>query len=137
MNKNLKITKECVILKIDSQIYPKETIFAAGYVFLHKCYILIDKEKNKFVVSLYPQGKKANLKKLGMDFHNELLNYGHYFSQAKLNAQAIKAIMQRALFSAAPALAEESQDQEIKKLIQELEAEGKNEQKSDRKKRKK
>jgi len=135
--KNMKITKECAILSIDPQIYSKETIFAAGYVFLHKSYILIDKEKSKFIVSLYSQGKGVNLKKLGMDFYNELLNYGHYFSQAKLNAQAVKSIMQRALFSAAPALAEESQDQEIKKLIQELEAEEKNEQKSNRKKRKK
>jgi len=137
MNKNIKVTKECVILNINSKVYSKETIFAAGYVFLHKSYILIDKEKDDFRVFLYPQGKNVKLKQLGMDFYNELLNYGHYFSQARLNAQAIKSIMQRALFSAAPALAEESQDQEIKKLIKELESEEKHEKKSNRKTKKK
>lgn len=113
-------------LTINSKMYSKETVFAAGYVFLDKAYILLDQNKSNTVVYIYPQDKNADLKKLSLEFYNELLNYAHYFSRAKANAEVIKSMMQRALFSAAPSLVKEAEDKEIEDLIKELEEEEKN-----------
>jgi len=124
---HFQITKDYIQLNVDSKVYSKETIFAAGYVFLDKAYILLDSDKGHFNVYLYPQHKNSDLKKLALDFSNELMNYSHYFSRAKNNAEAIKAIMQRALFSVAPSLVQEAEEKEIQDLIKELEEEEKNE----------
>lgn len=125
-------------LKVNPKIYPLETIFAAGYTFLDKAYILLDKDnKGKIVVQLFPKNKKCNLEKLGMDFYNELLNYAHYFSRVKKNSGVIKMIMQRALFSTNPSLIAQTQEKDIENLINELEKEnGKKEKVSTTKKRK-
>jgi His-Xaa-Ser system protein HxsD len=111
---------------VNAEIYSKETIFAVGYVFLDKAYILLDTDKNNIVIYLYPQQKDMDLKKLCLEFCNELLNYAHYFSRAEKNAEAIKVIMQRALFSAAPSLVQDAEEKEIEDLITELEEEEQN-----------
>ncbi|PIQ88736.1 MAG: hypothetical protein COV72_06650 [Candidatus Omnitrophica bacterium CG11_big_fil_rev_8_21_14_0_20_42_13] len=127
LEKKLKITEDHAELRIDGEIYSKETIFAAAYIFMDKAYILLDKENKDFVVYIYSQQKSTDLRKLGMDFCNELINYAHYFSRVKENAEVIKTIMQRALFSAAPSLVKEAEEKEIEDLIRELEAEEKEE----------
>lgn len=117
------ITDEYAELRLNSKIYSKETIFAVGYVLLDKLYILLDMDKNDIIVYLYPQHKKTDLQKLCLEFCNELLNYAHYFTRAQNNAEAVKTIMQRALFSAAPSLIQEAEEREIEDLIRELEEE--------------
>jgi His-Xaa-Ser system protein HxsD len=134
MNKNIEIKKDYVKIYLKRDLYSKESIFAAGYVFLDKVYILLDQEKDNILVYLYPKKTNSNLKRLGFEFLNELLNYSHYFSRSKANAKSMQDIMQKALFSAAPSLAEEHQDKEIEALIKELEEEEKNEQKKDKRK---
>lgn len=126
--KSITLTKDYAKLALNPKIYSKETIFAAGYVFLDRAYVILDEERDGIIVYLYPQEKATDLKKLGMDFYNELINYAHYFSRAKANAEAVKAIMQRAFFSAAPSLVQEAEDKEIQDLIKELEDEEKKEQ---------
>lgn len=113
-------------VRLNSKVYSKETIFAAGYVFLDKAYILLDESGGQYIVSLYPQKQNTDIKKLAMEFLNELLNYSHYFTRLKANADSIKAIMQRALFSTAPSLVQEAEEKEIEDLIKELEEEEKN-----------
>lgn len=117
----IKITDDYAELRVNSKIYSKEIIFAVGYVFLDKAYILLDRGKDDIIVYLYPQKKSANLKTLSLEFCNELMNYAHYFSRSENNAEAIKTIMQRALFSAAPSLVQEAEEKEIEDLIKELE----------------
>ncbi|MCK5083974.1 MAG: hypothetical protein KAR31_13785 [Candidatus Omnitrophica bacterium] len=119
----IKITDDYAELRINSKIYSKEIIFAVGYVFLDKAYILLDSDKGDIIVYLYPQKKSANLKTLSLEFCNELINYGHYFSRSENNAEAVKTILQRALFSAAPSLIQEAEEKEIEDLIKELEEE--------------
>jgi len=122
MDKKISIKKDHVQVKVDSRVYSKETIFAAGYIFLDKAYVLVDQENKNYIVCLYPK-KRADMKKIGYEFYNELLNYAHYFSRVKANASAVKTLLQRALFSAAPELVEDAQDEEIQKLIKKLEKE--------------
>lgn len=119
----IKVMKDYAQLRVNAKIYSKETIFAVGYVFLDKAYLLLDTDKNDIVIYLYPQKKSMDLKKLSLEFCNELLNYAHYFSRAAKNAEAMKMIMQRALFSAAPSLVQEAEEKEIEDLIKELEEE--------------
>ena len=119
----IKITDDYAELRVNSKIYSKEIIFAVGYVFLDKAYVLLDGDKGDIIVYLYPQKKSANLKTLSLEFCNEMINYGHYFSRLENNAEAIKTIMQRALFSAAPSLIQDAEEKEIEDLIKELEEE--------------
>lgn len=126
MQKIIKKGKDWVQLSVNQKVYPLPTIYSAGYVFLDRAYIYLDKNSNgKISVWLYPKNKKENLEKLGMSFYNELLNYAHYSSRVKVNSASIKMIMQRVLFSAAPSLVQEAEEKEIQDLIQELEAEEK------------
>lgn len=118
-----------VKLSVNSKIYSLETIYAAGYLFLDKVYILLDEGRNGHIdVYLFPQGSSMDLKKTAFEFYNELLNYSHYFSRAKMNADTAKLILQRAFFSLSPEIKQESEDQEIKDLLSEFEKEkfGKN-----------
>ena len=113
-------------LAVDLKVYPLSTVYSAGYVFLDRAFVYLDKEKNgKVAVWLFPKDKKEDTERLGMDFYNELLNYAHYFTSLKANAESMKMLLQRALFSAAPSLVQESEEKEIQDLIKELEEEEK------------
>jgi len=126
MDKIFAKGKNFIKLSVDTTVYPLTAIYSAGYVFLEKAYLYLDRGgKDKIEVWLYPKAKGSNLEKLGMDFSNELLNFSHYFSSLKTNADALKMLMQRALFSTAPSLAKEAEDKEIEDLIKELEEEEK------------
>lgn len=110
-------------LRVDEKIYSKETIFAAGYIFLDKAFIVVDKDKQDVLVYLFPKNDKQDLRKLALEFTAELLNYAHYFNSARINAEAVKAILQRALFSVSPPVVKENKDKELEELIKELEKE--------------
>lgn len=121
MKNILEKTKTGVKLTAEPTIYPLSTIYASGYAFLDKAYIYLDKDdQGKIIIWLFPKNKDENLNTLGMNFYNELINYAHYFNNLKINAGVIKALMQRALFSAAPSLANEAGKKEIEDLIGEL-----------------
>jgi len=113
-----------VKLTINPKIYSLETIYAAGYLFLDKVYLFLDEGRNKNIdIYLFAKDRPTDLKKIAFDFSNELLNYCHYFSSAKTNAESIKLILQRALFSASPSLIEQAEEQEIKDILKDLEKE--------------
>jgi len=109
MHKILQKGKDWVKLVIDLSIYSLPTIYSAGYVFLDRAYIYLDKDKKgKVIAWLFPKNKNENLDSLAMDFSNELVNYAHYFTSLKVNAGVIKTLIQRALFSVAPSLVNEA-----------------------------
>lgn len=110
-------------INLNSEIYKLQSIFAAGYVFLDRAYILLDQNRDKKIeVYLFPKDNQ-DVNNLAMEFYNELLNYSHYFSRVETNSAAIKTIMQRVLFSVNPKFAEEAEEQEIQELLKELEKE--------------
>jgi len=126
MNPILKKGKDWVQLSVEPKVYPLSSVYAAGYVFLERAYIYLDQDANgKIVVWLFARNTKDDMRSLGLEFYNELLNYAHYFSSLKANAEAVKTLMQRALFSAAPSLASEAAEKKIEELIDELEKEEK------------
>lgn len=114
--------KDWVKLTVDSEVYSLSSIYAAGYVFLDKAYLYLDKDsKGAINVWLFQKNKNEDLDTLGKMFCNELLNYAHYFSNLKVNGEVVKMLMQRALFSAAPSLADDVRKKEIENLIGALE----------------
>lgn len=115
-SKSIKVKNNHVEVEVNSKVYSSEVVFAAGYVFLDKAYIVLDKKKNTIIVFLYPQGKRKNLKKLGLEFSNELLNYAHYFSSLRKNSEVIKLIMQRAFFSVNPSLSKEAKNRFVQRM---------------------
>lgn len=121
--KNFDKSTQYAWMKLNPDVYSLPSIYAAGYVFLDKAYILLDQDKDKKIeVYLFPKDSQ-DIRNLGMEFYNELLNYSHYFSRVETNSAAIKTIMQRVLFSVNPKFAEEAEEMEIQELLKELEKE--------------
>jgi hypothetical protein len=111
------------VLSVDPRIYPLETVYSAAYVFLDRAYILLEGDPKKEIrVLVRPKGG-GDPERMGMDFFNELLSYARYFSSVRENSEVTRMIIQRALFSAEPGLAQEMEDKEIEDLIKELEEE--------------
>ncbi len=117
---------------VQTKVYALQAVYAAGYVMMDKAYIYLDMDaKDKVAVWLKPKGK-ADMDQLAMDFCQELLNYAHYFASLKVNAESMKILLQRALFSAAPSMVKEAEEKEIQDLIKELEQEEEKEKKEKR-----
>jgi His-Xaa-Ser system protein HxsD len=111
---------------VDLKVYPLQSVHSAGYVFMDRAHVKLEEEKKDLVaVWLKPKKEAHNLEKLALEFSDELLNYAHYFSSLKTNADNMKNLLQRALFSASPSIVKEAEEKEIENLIKELEAEEK------------
>jgi len=118
----IDLVDDKLVLKLNIELYPLNSIYAAAYVFLEDAYFIMDKEEDKFVkVSIISKGK--SLEQLKLDFYNELINFNHYFIHLESNKDVVRMIIERALFSANPSLVEESEKQEIQNLLKELEKE--------------
>ncbi len=112
MKKNFVKVDGWIKFIVNTKVYPLQTIYSAGYVFMDRAYIYLDDAgTGKVAVWLQPKTKKADLDAMAADFFQELLNYAHYFSSLKVNAESVKLLLQRALFSAAPSLIREAQAQ--------------------------
>ena len=111
---------------VNLKVYPLQSIHSSGYAFMDRAHVRLEEEKKGVVaVWLKPKNDKQDLQKLALEFSDELLNYAHYFSSLKVNADNMKVLLQRALFSASPAFVKEAEEKEIENLIKELEAEEK------------
>lgn len=111
---------------VSLKLYTLQAVQSAGYVFMDRAYVrLEDEKKDSLVVWLKSKNEKQDLQKLALEFSDELLNYAHYFSSLKTNAENMKILLQRALFSASPSIVKEAEEKEIENLIKELEAEEK------------
>jgi hypothetical protein len=111
---------------VNLNVYPLQSVHSAGYAFMDRAHVRLEEEK-KDVVAVWLKAKKdsQDLQKLALEFSDELLNYAHYFSSLKANAENMKVLLQRALFSASPSIVKEAEEKEIENLIKELEAEEK------------
>jgi hypothetical protein len=113
-------------VSVDLKVYPLQSIHSAGYVFMDRAHVNLEEEKKDLVaVWLKPKKDGQDLEKLALEFSDELLNYAHYFSSLKTNAENMKVLLQRALFSASPSIVKEAEEKEIENLIKELEMEEK------------
>ena len=126
MKANFEKVDDWVKVPVNLKVYPLQSIHSSGYAFMDRAHVRLEEEKKDVVaVWLKPKNDKQDLQKLALEFSDELLNYAHYFSSLKVNAENMKVLLQRALFSASPSIVKEAEEKEIEYLIKELEAEEK------------
>lgn len=118
---NIKIEKDSVVLIINPKIYPLSTIYSASYVFLDRAYVLLDGNPEKEVIVKLKPKQKQDLKKLGMEFFNELINYADYQKRAEQTKNIRETILQRALLTNDPSFIESAQDKEIAEELEDEE----------------
>lgn len=97
--KELDIKGGAVTLRINPKVYPLDAIYSAAYVFLDRAYILLDGNPKKEVIVNLKSKQKEDLRKLGNEFFNELINYADYQRRAKETKKVREMIMQRALIT--------------------------------------
>lgn len=100
MFKNFTIDEEenCVIVSVNPKIYPLEVVYAAAYMFLENFYVIIDgNPQEEIFVQLKAKRDGEDLKKVALEFNNELINYAVYTVQAARTSTIRNAIVQRAL----------------------------------------
>lgn len=93
---------------VDLDIYPLDVVMAAGYSFIDRFYVLIDKEsESKVKVSLSAKPGQAAEPAAG-EFLNELLGQALRREVGKKHEKVRELLLARALFGAAPKIAETS-----------------------------
>ena len=97
----LKEKDAAVVIKINSKIYPLHTVYSASYVFLDRCYIMLDGDPEKEILVELRLKKDSNLELgvLAREFFNELLNYAFYEEQSRKNAPLRNTLLRAALLS--------------------------------------
>ncbi len=126
MKPKFEIADGWIMVPVHLKVYPLQAVHSSGYAFMDRAHVRLEEEKKDVVaVWLKPKNDKHDLQKLALEFSDELLNYAHYFSSLKANAENMKVLLQRALFSASPSIVKEAEEKEIENLIKELEAEEK------------
>lgn len=121
METDMKIENDSIILNINAKIYALETVYSAAYVFLDRAYVLLDgNPEETIIVKLQPKKEDEDLKKLGGDFLNELINYGDYKNRAEQTKSIREMILQRALIANDPSLITD-RDDEFEEILSELE----------------
>lgn len=88
-------------LQVDESIYPLEALYGASYIFIDRCWVLLDKpEDGRFRVTLAPKDGEADestLRGLVGEFSNELLAcaWRHQISQE--NRTLIESVTMQAI----------------------------------------
>jgi len=101
MEGNLEINEQenVVLVSISPRIYPLPVVYSAAYTFIDTCYVLIDGDpREEILVELRPKNK-TDLKTIGREFNNELINYANYAAQCTRNAKLREAILKRVLLT--------------------------------------
>lgn len=119
MERDIKIENGSIVLNVNPKLYALETVYSAAYVFLDRAYVLLDGDpEKKILVKLKPK-KKEDLKKLGGEFLNELINYSDYQKRAEQTKKIRETLLQRALLTNDPSVVQE--DEEFDDIMEELE----------------
>jgi His-Xaa-Ser system protein HxsD len=93
-----------VALRIDAQLYPLGALYAAAYIFIDRCYVLLDRPApSQFRATLsWKKGEppEGALDALAGEFANELLSCAWRAKIAEESRQVIEAATARALSGA-------------------------------------
>ncbi len=97
-------------LRVESALYPLDALYGAAYVFIDRCYVLLDRPtESSYRVTLTPKkagGTEAALRELVGEFVNELLSCAWRAKIAQESRATIEAVTAQALSGArgAPSL---------------------------------
>jgi His-Xaa-Ser system protein HxsD len=90
-------------IEFDEDLYPKDAVYGAGYVFIDRCWLLLERAApGRLRVRLKAKGGSADeTKTCAGDFQNEALGQAYRRRIAAENRAAIEAITARAIAGAA------------------------------------
>jgi len=90
-------------LSLDVDLYPRDVLYAAAYVFLDRAYVLLDQDAARYVVHV--RGRQpldaVDLRALAGEFENELLAQALRLQVVKANQRIIEDITTLAIAGAA------------------------------------
>lgn len=90
-----------VTLTADATLYPLEALYGAAYIFVDRCYLLLDKpDAGHFKVTLAPKrgaATEADLRALVGEFSNELLSCAWRATITAENRSLIESVVSRAI----------------------------------------
>lgn len=110
MEKNITVNENSVTITINPKLYALETIYSAGYVFLDRAYILLDGDPKKDILVKLKPKEKEDLKKLGLEFFNELINYADYQKRAEQTKKIREMLLERALITNDPSVIQNNEE---------------------------
>lgn len=87
---------------IDEQIYPRDALFGAAYIFIDRCYVLLDRPGDQRVSVRFrtkAAATEAELEALAGEFANELLNQVLRLRVGESTARIREYYMARAFFA--------------------------------------
>jgi His-Xaa-Ser system protein HxsD len=91
-------------IDLDQELYPLDALFGAAYLFLDRCYLLLDRPAaDRVRVTLTPRGGAADAetaRALAGEFANELLSCAWRQRVVAANRPLIEAVTSRALAAA-------------------------------------
>jgi len=96
---NMEIYDDHILISINPKIYSLDVIYSAAYALLDKVYIVLDGDPEEEIIAEIRSKGSQDLKKIGDDFNNELINYSVYKKQSEKNALLRQTILQRALLT--------------------------------------
>jgi His-Xaa-Ser system protein HxsD len=89
-----------VTLLADSKVYPLDAVYAAAYVFIDRCWVIVGDDGGKWRVSLAPKKGPLDADALSAalgEFSNELLSAAWRAEITKQNRATIEAVTMQAL----------------------------------------
>jgi His-Xaa-Ser system protein HxsD len=96
-----------VRLRVDANLYPLDALYGASYIFIDRCYVLLDQPTpSSFRVTLTAKKPLSDLRALVGEFQNELLSCAWRAKIAQESRATIEAVTAQALSGArgAPSL---------------------------------
>lgn len=99
---SLDASSSTLVLSLDTELYPRDILYAAAYVFLDRAYILLDRENSRYIVRF--RGKhdldEATMTAMAGEFENELLAQALRSRVAKANQKIIEGVTALAISGA-------------------------------------
>lgn len=100
-----------LVLSLDIELYPRDVLYSAAYVFIDRAYVLLDREGDRYVVRFRAKQPvdEATMQGMAGEFENELLAQALRERVGKANQKIIEDITALAVGGAttAPLSAEE------------------------------
>lgn len=91
---SLDAAASTLTLALDTELYPRDVLYAAAYVFIDRAYVLLDRQDGRYVVVV--RGKQpldeATLRSMAGEFENELLAQALRARVGKANQRIIEDV---------------------------------------------
>ncbi len=94
-----------LVLSLDSELYSRDVLYGASYVFIDRAYVLLDREDSRYVVRLRSKHKLPEdaMRAMAGEFENELLAQALRERVAQANQGIIEGITALAISGATTA----------------------------------